>query len=473
MNIQCVELKTIGSERTLRADYGFHSYLLQHSHEFYTFNDLFDFSENENIDLDTLYSDFDYCEIGDVDRFGCVMPNRLNFLDRNLLNESYYKKIEKGDIISAKEDDILLAKVRPNLKKYVRITSENKDVFFTNAFIKVHPKEMKHLLYYCFKTIFYNDLVSVSRQGKGYPTLCEKDLAFLRFDKSTIDTLRELQDILQGKIVNYEREIQRLQRRIKPCQEIIDNILADEFSIDRSIINEIDNSKIIPANSIKIAYNNSELRFSYRWNKAKNIQKEILRMTNCFQFLGKYISNTKNGWSPECNENASAYQVLCLDALSVNGILDLERTKYSDKTKKNFSSYIIKEGDFFVSRGNGTDNKVAVASYARLRNESTPIIYPDIMIRISLLDGIDKSYLAYIINSFVGRLYFKYVSKGGNMKKITAKELNDFILPLPNMDRQREISKRITAEIHKQDTVKNEIERLRNQIDLLVKNTIC
>lgn len=62
-----------------------------------TYKELFDFVENEKVDLDNLDS-FDYVEIGNIEKNGDINPVNLSFDNRNEENENYFKKIEKGDI---------------------------------------------------------------------------------------------------------------------------------------------------------------------------------------------------------------------------------------------------------------------------------------------------------------------------------------------------------------------------------------
>ena len=44
-------------------------------------------------------------------------------------------------------------------------------------------------MYYCMRTLFFENLIAISRQGKGYPTLNETDLLSMKFDASIIDLL--------------------------------------------------------------------------------------------------------------------------------------------------------------------------------------------------------------------------------------------------------------------------------------------
>ena len=133
MRIQNINLNLISTEKTLRKDYDFHSYNLQTTNNYIKFDELFSIVSSE-IDLSAFDGPFQYCEIGDVTKNGDSNPVSLNFSNRLIEDYDYYKKIEKGDIISGDKDDILLSKVRPNLRKYVRITDENQKYFIRRRF---------------------------------------------------------------------------------------------------------------------------------------------------------------------------------------------------------------------------------------------------------------------------------------------------------------------------------------------------
>ena len=189
MNILHSSLQKISSEKTLRYDVDFSKYYQLHTTDYYSFNDLFSFPDVIDIDVSNLDEDFLYCEIGDVTSNGETIPITLNFSKRQLDMESYYKKIEKGDILLAQPGDILISKVRPNLKKMVFINKNNCNIYFTSAFIRISPKKIPKILYYCLRNVFIDDINAISRQGKGYPTISESDLLTLKFEQKVIDAL--------------------------------------------------------------------------------------------------------------------------------------------------------------------------------------------------------------------------------------------------------------------------------------------
>ena len=473
MKTQTVSFSSISNEKTLRQDFDFHQYSNKYAADYYRFEELFEIISPEKINVDNLYSQFQYCEIGNAEKTGDIYPVSLDFSERNLLDENYYKKIEKGDIISVEKDDILLAKVRPNLKKYVRITDDLKDIYFTSAFIRIKAKQIPEVMYYCFRNLFYIDLMAISRQGKGYPTLNENDLVTLRFNRLAIDRLKSKGQELTKSILEREEKIRVLKSSLSNTQEIIDEIIALSFFINRDGLNAIDRERDIQPLFSGFQESNTNLRFSYRWNKAVKIQKMLLSQVKCCKQLGKYILSTQNGWSPACDENQSSYQVLGIDSVKKDGIVSFNNVKYSDEAKENLESFIVNDNDFFVTRGNTTD-LVALAAVAYVKEDEPITIFPDLLIRVEFTEDICKEYLAFIFNSFIGRLYFKYSTKGKNqtMVKVSPQELSDFYVPIPSFDEQQRIVDIIHTEIAKQDAIKAEIADLRAQIDKIIEGAI-
>lgn len=224
------DFQELGKEKSIRCDVDYidfqHDFLVEN---YYSFNRLFEFSNNHKVDTQSLVDNFSYSEIGNVSKEGEVYPVLLNFYEKNEEDESYYVKIENGDIIKAKENDILLSKVRPNLKKYVLIDADNSKYYYTSAFVHLIPKKLNKILYYGFRTVFYNNLKAISRQGKGYPTLKEDDLLYLKFDKKIIDNFSKKNDQIVSKIEPIEEKIKKFKTQIISAQEIINKVFAREF----------------------------------------------------------------------------------------------------------------------------------------------------------------------------------------------------------------------------------------------------
>ena len=121
----------------------------------YTSKALFDIVDPDKVDV-SLLEDFEYAEIGNVQSGGEVLPVRLSFNERTNENESLFKKIEKGDILLPRKGDVLLAKIRPYLKKNVLVGA--KRVYFTTAFIQLRPK-IDSVIFYNLIQVYFDQIL--------------------------------------------------------------------------------------------------------------------------------------------------------------------------------------------------------------------------------------------------------------------------------------------------------------------------
>jgi type I restriction enzyme M protein len=221
----------IGKEKSLRLDVKFHNaftYLIKNKDtvsllEFFTFcNDNVD----KNIDVDNLkYAEIGSCnEHGDVTPFDLYSENldiseKERLLKKILINHD----IQKPDIGS-----ILIPMVRPNLKKFVYIDSDKSDLYFTKAFLCLRPKTdyfSSFLLGYLLRTVLYDTLVGLCREGKGYPTLNKDDLKFFYIDKNLINKIIKSQKTLLEKLTSNIEVIKKQEEQIKRLRQEIDNII--------------------------------------------------------------------------------------------------------------------------------------------------------------------------------------------------------------------------------------------------------
>jgi len=463
-------LSDYSSEISLRNDFKYISSLSKEDKSFYTFKEIFDFVDYTSTNLNDL-DEFLYAEIGNVTKTGDVNPILLSFNDRNEENESLFKKIEKGDIIKPLKGDILISKIRPYLNKNVLIGDE--EIYYTKAFIHIRPKINSEIFYFAIRTIFYNQLNAVSRQGKGYPTLKEDDIKSIKFSKHIIDIFIKKEKEILSKTNPLNAEITNLKNsKIKPL-DLINKVFSEEFSIPLNIINELDKTNKLNVKFSQIQTNNSFLRNGTRWNKMQFIQHKLYENIDCIKVLGNYINTTKNGWSPHSVEDGEGTPILGQEHFAFDAILKNEPSKFTEETRNNIEDFYIKQGDFFVSRGNTVD---LVALACIVQNEVIEdVLFPDLYIKIVFIETeLSKEYIAYLFNSFFGRLYFKYVAKGKNqtMVKISSGELINFRLPIPTKAKQTEIVDKIKTQIDAQNIIDNQIEEKQQQINEIIENAI-
>jgi len=378
-----IDFQNIGKEKSFRYDVDFVDFQNDFLAEnYYSFNDLFEFQKNNKVDIETLDDDFFYSEIGNVSKEGEVEPVKLNFNERKEEEENYYKKIEKGDIIQVKENDILLSKVRPNLKKYVLIDDDNKKYYYTSAFIHLKPKKLNKILYYSFRTIFYDNLIAISRQGKGYPTLKEDDFLYLKFDRFIIDKFLKKQDQIVAQIEPIEKKIKELKAQITPQQEVINKVFAREFVFDLEKFEELKKIKNYYLDLFAFG-NNRDIRQSVKFHREAGIFiiQQLKKVTNkkIKHFIVEPIVLGKSV-SPSNYDDSGDYFYVSMATIK-NWKFESEDSKLVSKEYSNQNqNKTVAKNDILIARsGEGTIGKVAL-----IDDEEIQGIFADFTMRIRL-----------------------------------------------------------------------------------------
>jgi len=372
----------------------------------------------------------------------------------------------------ADNDCILLSSLKGAITPSLNFDFDLSEYVFSNGFYIFKPKNgnNKKFLLHLLRTKRIKYLIdNVIYRGIGISAYREDDLLKLKIPKISIERQNEIAE----KVTPIEQEIKTLKESKKDILDIINEVFGEEFNIELEKIEEIDQKKTFSISLSDTYKRNSNLRNSLRWNKIQEIQKELYSNISCINKLGNYIIETKNGWSPSSQEGGEGTLILGQEHFNYSGKLKISPSKATEETKSNISDFYIKNGDFFVSRGNTVD-LVALASIVQEKIKEN-IIFPDLYIKITFKEKyINKEYIALLFNSFLGRYYFKYVSKGKNqtMVKISSKELNDFYLPVPTKEKQTEIVEKIKSRIDAQKNIDKQIEEKQNQISELIDNEI-
>ena len=283
----------------------------------------------------------------------------------------------------------------------------------------------------------------------------------------------EIQNKIMEKIEPIEKEIETLKTENKDNLEIINDVFLKEFNIDLEEVKKLDNTKKFNLKLQDIILKNDLIRTSFKWQKLEIIQSYMYKNIKCIEKLSKYIISTRNGWSPQSSEVEEGTPVLGQEHILKNGKISLLASKYTVLTRNNIENFYIKKNDFFVSRGN-TIELVALAGLVTDDIEDN-ILYPDLYIKIDFDEKyINKQYMAYLFNSFFGRIYFKHVAKGKNqtMVKVSSKELYDFHVPLPDKTIQQAIVDKIQTQIDSQNKIEEQIENKQEEISQIIENAI-
>lgn len=461
-NYQHILFTDLSKEPTLRCDYNYIQVEnIVSKEEYYLFDELFEIISDDNVNTEEL-GIFQYAEIGDVTSSEDVDPVTLDMDVQNELNANYFKKIKKGDIIRVQKNDILVSKVRPYLKKIILINDSNQQIYYTSSFIHLRPRTCPEILFYLLKGHFINYLNSISRQGKGYPTLSDKDLHYMKFCKKDIDSLLSKEKVILPIILHLENEIAELKKKRIPEFEIINEELGGYFNWDYETFSK--QKKIKRFNTyFSSLSNNYDLRISAKFHRpsAGYVYNEIerndsLRIKN---YLEEPISLGASVSPSDFDDLGDCYYISMATVKNYKVELDDSQLLCDEYVKKpKNSKKKVRKGDIIMTRSGA-----AIGKFAYIENDINAI-HADFTMKIRLKD-INRHFAYYYFRS----IYFQYLVeinyKGLQNNNIFPNQVQEFPIPNIPFDKQLEIVNKITTRINKQIKYNEKINLLRHQID--------
>ena len=154
------------------------------------------------------------------------------------------------------------------------------------------------------------------------------------------------------------------------------------------------------------------------------------------------VGPIKNGYSPVCIDKPTSKKILSLSALNGLG-LNFNETKWVPEENTRINNFIIRPGDFLVSRSNTLDKVGRAALYkGGLKNCS----YPDLMMRFRANEKkINLDFLELILQSPDARKHFMRRASGTStsMVKITKAAVESLEIPNLGLEKQKVIVKAI------------------------------
>lgn len=144
-----------------------------------------------------------------------------------------------------------------------------------------------------------------------------------------------------------------------------------------------------------------------------------------------------NGYSPKNVDYITEVKKLTLTA-TTSGYFKPDAFRYVDIEKDKVSSYWLKHNDLLIQRSNSRE---LVGTSCIYTGNDDEYIYPDLMMRIRILQGIELAYLDYALKSPATKYYFSQNATGtsSSMPKINQDIVANTLIPLPPLQEQRRI----------------------------------
>lgn len=169
------------------------------------------------------------------------------------------------------------------------------------------------------------------------------------------------------------------------------------------------------------------------------------------------IEPTCNGLSVKGTNDPPGVPALRLSAMSESGF-DYSQRRYLPIDRATAEPLIIREGDFFVSRGNGSLHLVGRGTLAQKPPEA--IIFPDTMIRLRTCHFPQIRKLVALL--WESRLLRDQIEKKARttagIYKISQRDIESFEFPLPSAAEQDEITREVERRLSVVDEIETQVE---------------
>lgn len=359
-------------------------------------------------------------------------------------------------------DDVVVSMTRPNLNAVAKVGPDLDGAVASTGFDVLRPLGVvPGWIFYRVRTNEFIGDVCEDLQGVVYPAIRPHDVRrhglplpplpeqhriveaiesyFTRLDDA-VATLERVQRNLkryrtsvlkaavEGRLVSTEAELARAEGRdYEPASVLLERILAER----RRSWEEAELAKM--AAKGKVPKND-------RW-KAKYVEPAAPDTTDlpelpegwCWVTVDQILAGPlANGRSVK--SAATGFPVLRLTAFQ-DGSINLNEQKVGAWTAEEAEGFLVREGDFLVSRGNGSIRLVGIGGLVRLLSD--PVAYPDTMIRFRLSEGVEPRLFAQIWNSRTVRNQVEWKAKTtAGIFKVNQTDLATCAVPLPPASEQ-------------------------------------
>lgn len=347
---------------------------------------------------------FTYIDIGSIDRSlkRIEAPQRLLGADAP---SRARKQIRSGDT--------LVSMTRPNLNAVALVPQELDGQIASTGFDVLRPLEGidPRWISYLVRTDAFVEAMSDLVQGALYPAVRSKDVRSYQVPLAPSAEQTRIAD-----------QLDKLLARIQSCNDRLDAIPALLKRFRQAVLS---------------AAISGELHADQSSPEEAACSDEGFPIVSLSSVLSEPLRNGKSV------RDGIGLPVLRLTSLKTGGI-DLSKTKSGDWSGiLDANRFLIQNGDYLVSRGSGSKELVGRGGLVCGCKED--IAFPDTMIRIRPdAARVHPSYLNYAWSSQLVRLQIEQAAKTtAGIWKVSQSDLESIRLPLPTLEEQKEIVRRV------------------------------
>ncbi|MFG2954533.1 hypothetical protein ACGF5O_12470 [Streptomyces sp. NPDC048291] len=169
----------------------------------------------------------------------------------------------------------------------------------------------------------------------------------------------------------------------------------------------------------------------------------------------------RNGHSAKATTDLTGIRTLNLTAVTQGEFSD-KNTKLTVADPCRVQGLWLTQGDILVQRSNTPE---LVGTTAMYEGPDDWAIFPDLLIRVRVNNEVLPEFVTLVLQSRRGREYFKSRAKGlaGSMPKIDQATIEDFTIPVPDVEVQERIVAELRDELDRVSRVSVELDRARKR----------
>lgn len=307
--------------------------------------------------------------------------------------------------------DVLVSMTRPNLNAVALVPLALDGAIGSTGFhvLRARQHVLPMWLYYGVQSRQFVGAMSEVVQGALYPAVRPKDIRTFDIPLPKIDKQRHI-------VAEIEKQFSRLDKAVANLKRVSTSIARYRTSVLAEAVGSTDKSwPICTIGSL--------------------LREPIV-----------------NGLSIKESQTPTAVRALRLSAMSGAG-LDYADHRFLPLQSAAVDDIVVCEGDFFVSRGNGSLALVARGTAAQM--PPYPVIFPDTMMRLRFADDSVRSWVEMLWPSrLVRRQIEERVKTTAGIYKIAQPQVASISVPLPPAAERG----RIIAEVDRCLSIANEVE---------------
>lgn len=213
---------------------------------------------------------------------------------------------------------------------------------------------------------------------------------------------------------------------------------------------------------------NETERWGVDWNRQRlystDFSKSLFPVTGVEELTEfmQYGTNDKA-------QNREGIPVLRINNVK-SGQIDFSELKYIKKPIEAIEHLLLKDGDILIIRTNGS--KDLVGTCAVFHGEGN-FIFASYLIRIRINQKVAlPDYVAFFLNSQLGRSQINAVSRQIMQNNINSTEIKGLRIPLPTIEVQNDIAKKLDKARENIEEVKNKINEMKTKIGEQIERAI-